>query len=78
MKKIPLPLKLAALAAALIQVGCATAPEPAIDVRTVNVALADSAGARWVGVAAAVVQVTPLLSGAGQSSGTSTTAHTAA
>ena len=41
MKKIPLPLKLAALAAALIQAGCATAPEPepAIDVRTVNVAV---------------------------------------
>ena len=39
MKKIPLSLKLAALAAALIQVGCATAPEPAIDVRTVNVAV---------------------------------------
>ena len=28
MKKIPLALKLAALSAALIQVGCATAPEP--------------------------------------------------
>ena len=39
MKKIPLPLKLAALAAALIQFGCATAPEPVIDVRTVNVAV---------------------------------------
>ena len=39
MKKIPLSLKLAALSAALIQVGCATAPEPAIDVRTVNVAV---------------------------------------
>ena len=39
MKKIPLPLKLAALAAAVIQIGCATAPEPVIDVRTVNVAV---------------------------------------
>lgn len=39
MKKTPLPLKLAALAAALIQVGCATAPEPKIDVRTINVAV---------------------------------------
>ena len=39
MKKIPLSLKLAALSAALIQVGCATAPEPVIDVRTVNVAV---------------------------------------
>ena len=39
MKKIPLPLKLAALAAAVIQAGCATTPEPAIDVRTVNVAV---------------------------------------
>ena len=38
-KKRPLSLKLAALSAALIQVGCATAPEPAIDVRTVNVAV---------------------------------------
>ena len=38
-EKIPLPLKLAALAAALIQVGCATTPEPVIDVRTVNVAV---------------------------------------
>ena len=39
MKKIRLSLKLAALAAAVIQVGCATAPEPKIDVRTVNVAV---------------------------------------
>ena len=39
MKKIPLSLKLAALAAAVIQIGCATTPEPAIDVRTVNVAV---------------------------------------
>ena len=39
MKKIPLSLKLAALSAALIQVGCATAPDPVIDVRTVNVAV---------------------------------------
>ena len=39
MKKIPLPLKLAALAAAVIQIGCATAPEPVIDVRTVSVAV---------------------------------------
>ena len=30
---------MAALAAALIQIGCATAPEPKIDVRTVNVAV---------------------------------------
>ena len=39
MKKTPIPLKLAALAAAVIQAGCATAPEPKIDVRTVNVAV---------------------------------------
>ena len=39
MKKISLSLKLAALAAAVIQVGCATAPEPKIDVRTVKVAV---------------------------------------
>ena len=39
MKKIPLSLKLAALSAALIQVGCATTPDPVIDVRTVNVAV---------------------------------------
>ena len=39
MKKTPIPLKLAALAAAVIQVGCATTPEPVIDVRTVNVAV---------------------------------------
>ena len=39
MKQISLSLKLAALAAAVIQVGCATSPEPVIDVRTVNVAV---------------------------------------
>ena len=39
MKKTPIPLKLAALAAAVIQAGCSTTPEPAIDVRTVNVAV---------------------------------------
>ena len=39
MKKRPLSLKLAALSAAVIQIGFATAPEPVIDVRTVNVAV---------------------------------------